>query len=203
MRFCKLFVFSREIQTDKIKVFFYNVGMFTYLLLFLNVAIFALIKMDKLDPGYLGTSYHNVFNRREYYRILSGAFTHLEILHLFFNMSSLVNVGTFVEGYFGSVRMLVIYFVSMILGRLLALFIRHANHDDYTESIGASGAICGLLGAYFLVILYYYGASALPSLVRPLVSLVIMSILPGVDGTSHFCCMAVGMAVTFLMMMAG
>ena len=173
--------------------------MITYILIFVNVAVFLLIRMNRLDPGYLSSSYHSVFNRKEYYRIITGAFTHVEVLHLFCNMSSLWSVGSFVESAFGSGRMLLIYFVSMILGRVFAMLIRHGNHDDYTESIGASGAICGLLGTYFLVIIYFYGLSALQTLIRPIASLLIMSVLPGVDGTSHFCCMAVGMALTFLL----
>jgi rhomboid protease GluP len=175
--------------------------MITYILILVNVAVFLLIRTNRLDPGYLGSSYHNVFNRKEYYRIITGAFTHVEILHLFCNMSSLLNVGTFVESAFGSGKMLLIYFVSMILGRVFAMLIRHGNHDDYTESIGASGAICGLLGTYFLVVVYFYGLSALQTLIRPIASLLVMSILPGVDGTSHFCCMGVGMAVTFLLLL--
>lgn len=175
--------------------------MFTYLLLIVNVIVFILIRMNKVDADDLGVSYHLVHNRNEYYRILTSAFTHVDPMHILFNMMSLVNVGTFVEDYFGPERMLIIYFGSMLLGKYLALLIRHNNHDDYTMSIGASGAICGLLGAYFLVILYYYGISAVQSLIRPLASLLIMSFLPGIDGTSHFSCMAVGMIITYLMMM--
>ena len=119
-------------------------------------------------------------------------------MHLLMNMVSLYNVGSFVESYFGRGRMLVIYFVSLILGKLLSMYIRHSNHDDYTVSIGASGAISGLLGAYFLVILHYYGFGGISYLSRPLISLVMISIMPGVDGTSHFSCMAAGMAVTWL-----
>jgi hypothetical protein len=55
------------------------------------------------------------------------------------------------------------------------------------------------LGAYFLVILHRYGFSGMQYLLRPVVSLVMISALPGVDGTSHFCCMAVGMALTWLL----
>ena len=55
-----------------------------------------------------------------------------------------------------------------------------------------------MLGAYFLVILYVYGFRGMYDLLRPLLSLIMISILPGVDGTSHFSCMAVGMAISFI-----
>ena len=170
----------------------------TVILIFINVIVFMAIRAGKLDGDDLGTSYHTVFNRKEYRRILTAAFTHFEPLHLLMNMVSLYNVGSFVESYFGHARMLVIYFVSLVLGKILALLIRHSNHDDYSVSIGASGAISGLLGAYFLVILHYYGFGGISYLSRPLISLVMISVMPGVDGTSHFSCMAAGMAVTWL-----
>lgn len=173
--------------------------MITILLVIANVIVFFLIRSGKLDAEELSVSYHTVYNRKEYKRIITSAFTHVDIMHIVFNMISLVNVGQFVEDVFGPVKMLIIYFGSMIFGKILSLQIRHANHDDYTYSLGASGAICGLLGAYFMVILYIYGFDGIYSLLRPMTSLVMMSLLPGVDGTSHFSCMAVGMAITFLL----
>ena len=175
--------------------------MFTYILVIINVIVFILIKTNKLDSEDLASSYHMVFNRKQYYRIITSAFAHEDILHIFFNMVSLINIGSFVEDVFGSVRMLIIYFVSMILGKILALLIRHNNRDDYTMSLGASGAICGILGTYFLVVLYIYGFNGIYSLLRPISSLLIMSMLPGIDSTSHFSCMAVGMAISYLMIM--
>lgn len=175
--------------------------MFTYILVIINVIVFILIKTNKLDSEDLASSYHMVFNRKQYYRIITSAFAHEDILHIFFNMVSLINIGSFVEDVFGSIRMLIIYFVSMILGKILALLIRHNNRDDYTMSLGASGAICGILGTYFLFVLYIYGFNGIYSLLRPISSLVIMSMLPGIDGTSHFSCMAVGMAISYLMIM--
>ena len=172
--------------------------LFTVVLIVINVIVFMAIRSGKLDSDDLGASYHMVFNRREYKRILSSAFTHFDPTHLLMNMISLYNVGSFVESYFGHLRFLFLYFGSLILGKLFALYIRHNNRDDYTMSIGASGAISGLLGAYFLIVLHFYGFSGLSYLSRPMISLVLISIMPGVDGTSHFCCMAVGMALTWL-----
>ena len=174
--------------------------MFTYILLIINIIVFIMIRTGKLNSDDLASSYHLVFNRKQYYRIITSAFTHEDITHILYNMISLVNVGSFVEGIFGY-QMLIIYFGSMILGKIIALLIRHANRDDYTMSIGASGAICGILGTYFLIILYVYGFNGIYSLLRPLFSLVIMSMLPGIDGTSHFSCMAVGMAITYIMLL--
>ena len=88
-----------------------------------------------------------------------------------------------------------------MLGKLASLYLRHYNHDDYSSSLGASGAISGLLGAYFLVVLRHYGFSGFEYLLRPIISLVLISSIPGVDGTSHFCCMAVGIVISYLLLM--
>ena len=157
-----------------------------------------MIRNGKLMEEELASSYHVVFNRKQYYRMVTSGFTHSDPTHLIMNMISLYNVGTFAEGYFGHLRFLILYFGSMVLGKYLALQIRHANHDDYTASIGASGGISGLLGAYFLVIIRYYGFSGMSYLMRPMASLLLISVLPGVDGTSHFCCMGVGMVIAWL-----
>ena len=174
--------------------------MFTYVLVLINIAVFVLVMRGRLDSDALASSYHSVFNRREFYRIITSAFTHGDIVHIACNMISLINVGTAAEGLFGSMGMLVIYFGSMILGKILALQIRHNKRDDYTLSQGASGAICGLIGAYLLVVMKYFGMDGLLSMGRSLASLVIVSVMPGVDGTSHFSCMAMGMVIAWIMM---
>lgn len=178
----------------------YNRSMFTYVLVLINVVVFAMVMAGKLDSDDLAMSYHSVFNRKEYYRILTSAFTHSDITHIVCNMISLVNIGTAAERLFGNLGMLAIYFGSMILGKVLSLQIRHNKRDDYTLSQGASGAICGLIGAYLLVVMKYFGMDGLMSMGRSLASLVIMSVLPGVDGTSHFSCMAMGMIIAWIMM---
>ena len=170
----------------------------TYFLLLVNVIVFFLIRSEKIETEDLVMSYHMVFNRKQYYRLISSGFAHREVTHLLFNMISLYNIGTFVEAVFGHLYFLLIYFGSLILGHILSLLIKHNNHDDYAMSLGASGAICGIMGAYFMVILYIYGFRGMYDLLRPLASLIMISILPGVDGTSHFSCMAVGMVISFV-----
>ncbi len=172
---------------------------FTILLIIINAVVFFMIRSGKLQIEDLGMSYHLVFNRRQYYRLLTTGFTHREITHIIFNMMSLYNVGSTIELLFGHLGFLLIYFGSMIFGHIIALQLRHNDRDDYTMSIGASGAIYGLIGAYFLLIMKYYGFSAISEMIRPLISMVVLSLLPGIDGKSHISCMAVGMAITYLL----
>src|SRR5688500_5484668 len=71
---------------------------------------------------------------KEYYRILTAGFLHVSWPHLIFNMISLYAF----SGTLGPVQFLLIYFVSLVGGNLLSIFI-HRNHNDYS-SAGASGA---------------------------------------------------------------
>lgn len=82
---------------------------------------------------------------KEYYRLLTSSFLHVDWQHLIFNMLSLYFFFELVELQLGVVSFLILYFVSMLGGDLLALFI-HRNHGDYS-AVGASGAVCGVIFA--------------------------------------------------------
>ncbi|MBR5755203.1 MAG: rhomboid family intramembrane serine protease [Erysipelotrichaceae bacterium] len=174
--------------------------MVTIILLLTNVIVYILTSTGRISTDEMGSSYYEVFVRKEYWRIITGAFAHLDITHILFNMFSQLTIGSFVEDVYGSLKMLLIYFGSLILGRIMSMLIRHANHDDYTLSCGASGAICGLMGAYFTFVIYRYGLDGLSYLIRPIVNVAIMSFLPGIDGTSHVCCLAVGLLISWLLL---
>jgi membrane associated rhomboid family serine protease len=82
---------------------------------------------------------------RDYKRLLTSGFLHVNWLHLFFNMFSLYVFSGTIEYTFGTVKFLVLYFVSLIAGNLFSLFV-HRNHGEY-RAVGASGAICGIIFA--------------------------------------------------------
>lgn len=82
---------------------------------------------------------------KEYYRIVTSSFIHIDWQHLIFNMLSLYFFFEAIELQLGIVPFLVLYFISAIGGDLLALFI-HRNHGDYS-AVGASGAVCGIIFA--------------------------------------------------------
>jgi membrane associated rhomboid family serine protease len=87
---------------------------------------------------------------REYHRILTAGFLHVNWPHLIFNMLSLLFFSQSFEYYLGPLQFLLIYFISLIGGNFLALFI-HRNHSDYSAA-GASGAVAGIIFASIAVI---------------------------------------------------
>jgi membrane associated rhomboid family serine protease len=82
---------------------------------------------------------------KDYRRLVTSGFLHVSWTHLLFNMFSLYFFSGPVENGLGPAGFLLVYFASLIGGNLLTLFI-HRNHSDYS-SVGASGAVCGVMFA--------------------------------------------------------
>lgn len=80
----------------------------------------------------------------EYWRLVTGGFLHASILHIAFNMYLLYILGQLLEPAIGSVRFAVIYAVSLFAGSFGSLLL-----EPGVITVGASGAIFGLMGAAF------------------------------------------------------
>jgi membrane associated rhomboid family serine protease len=78
---------------------------------------------------------------RDYKRLITSGFLHVNWMHLIFNMLGLYFFSGALEVY----QFLLIYFASMVGGNLLSLIV-YKNQGDYT-SVGASGAVCGVIFA--------------------------------------------------------
>jgi len=121
----------------------------TYVLIAANVAVYAFTSIlsgslttsnDVLDA--LGQINANVWNG-EVWRLFTAIFVHADILHIFGNMVFLLIFGLRAEDMFDIKEYLLIYFLSGLSGGLLTL----ALWPPDTLSVGASGAIFGILGA--------------------------------------------------------
>lgn len=82
---------------------------------------------------------------KDYKRLITSGFLHVSWSHLLFNMFSLYIFSGLVQITLGSLNFLIIYFASLLGGELLSLLV-HRHHGDYS-SVGASGAICGVMFA--------------------------------------------------------
>jgi membrane associated rhomboid family serine protease len=78
----------------------------------------------------------------EYWRLITGGFLHAGFLHIAFNMYLLWYLGRLLEPALGHVRFAAIYFTSLLAGSFGALLLA-----PDTVTIGASGAVFGLMGA--------------------------------------------------------
>lgn len=86
---------------------------------------------------------------KQHYRLITSGFLHVNWMHLIFNMLALYFFSASVESFFGPFQFLLIYFVSLIAGGWLSLFIH--RFDNAYSSVGASGAVCGVIFAAIAV----------------------------------------------------
>lgn len=119
----------------------------------------------------------------EYYRLLTGTLIHVDVIHLLCNCYALYIIGSQIENFYGKKKYIIIYVVSAIFGSLLSI----CMHDSF--SIGASGAIFGLLGSLLYFGYYYrvYFGSVIINKVLPViaVNLVIGFLVAGIDNFAH------------------
>ena len=82
-----------------------------------------------------------------WWQLLTSAFTHSEILHIAFNMFALWILGPQLERLLGRARFLALYLVSALAASAFVMLFS----GPYVSTVGASGAIFGMLGAFLLV----------------------------------------------------
>ena len=156
----------------------------TYILIAINVLIFILQSVGVITSSQFGMNAELV-RKGDYYRLFTAAFLHGGVLHLLCNMYSLYVVGTQLETVLGKVKLLVIYIISIIASSLLSGVI----NGNSVMSVGASGAIFGLLGAlvYFGIHFRLYLGNAIIYQILPVVAinLFIGFSTPGIDNWAH------------------
>lgn len=145
----------------------------------------------------MGAIYGPAVAEGERWRLLAGTLLHGGLLHLAMNLYALVVLGRFVEPIVGGGRLTVIYTLSALGGALGSAWFGEGL------SVGASGAIWGLMGATGALILRPGGlippqiAKAIGRRLLPLLVLNVgISFLPRVDLYAHFLGGAVGLLVT-------
>jgi rhomboid protease GluP len=94
-----------------------------------------------------GANYGPAVRAGEYWRLVTSMFLHGGLLHLALNGWALYQLGALFEILVGSPRMLLVYFVTGISGSLVSAWFTPV------PSVGASGAIFGLLGALIAFLL--------------------------------------------------
>ena len=85
-----------------------------------------------------------------FYQLITYQFTHTEFFHLFFNMFALYMFGRVLESYWGSSRFFTYYMVTGIGAGLIQLAVCYFQ-DIYSVTIGASGAVFGILLAFGMI----------------------------------------------------
>lgn len=116
---------------------------------------------------------------KELYRLVTSVFLHGGLIHLICNMYSLYVIGPQLESFFGKVKYAIIFIGSGVIGNLLSM----AFLQDTYVSVGASGAIFGLLGA-LLYFGYHYRVYLSGVIKSQIIPLIILNLIIGFVGTS-------------------
>lgn len=165
------------------------------------IAINVLTYIGTILPGigdeilFRGMSINGFILEGDYYRIVTSMFLHGGFLHLLFNMFSLFLFGPELEKFAGKVRFITIYFVSGIIGNIITLF---AEPDYWYASVGASGAIFGMIGAFGALV--YYTRHIFPQLKQIILPIIIISVVmtfiqPNINIAAHLGGMACGFLI--------
>ena len=163
----------------------------TNLLISICVFIFALMVVKGANPLGINGLFLYLFGANikeavvagEIYRLITSTFLHASLLHLLFNMYALYIIGNQLESYIGKIKFLIVYLVSAISGSLMSCVFTTGI------SVGASGAIFGLLGSLLYFGYHYrlYLGSVLKSQIIPLIliNLVFGFMDPRIDNAAH------------------
>jgi rhomboid protease GluP len=122
---------------------------FTTALVITNAAVYAAMIVYSRSPVSFsiedllrwGANYGPYVHRGEWWRLLSAAFIHVNLLHIVFNMWCLWNLGGLAERAYGNTRFFVIYLLSALGGSIASIY----YHPEIV-SAGASGAVFGISG---------------------------------------------------------
>lgn len=174
-------------KTKKIeKIFSMKTPLITFLLIGICIIMFFLTYfLGENEIISYGGNIKELVKSGEYYRLITCIFLHAGIIHIACNMYSLYVIGSQLESFFGKIRYLIIFLLSGICGSILSI----AFNNNDAISIGASGAIFGLLGAivYFGYHYRVYLGNALKNQIIPIIilNLSIGFLTPGIDNFAH------------------
>ncbi len=137
-----------------------------------------------------------VLEHGEWWRLVTAGFLHGGLLHILMNSWVLFDLGTTVEHFYGTRRMLVIYFVSTVTGFLLSSFWNPGI------SIGASAALFGLIGAMIALGIRdrtSLGAAIKSMFIRwAIYGLIFGLLFPMIDNAAHIGGLAGGFVIGYI-----
>jgi rhomboid protease GluP len=146
-------------------------------------SLFGLLAPSREALFLLGAKYAPAIRAGEVWRLVTANYLHGGIIHLVFNSIALLNLGPLIESAFGWRKLFLIYTTAGVAAFAVSTVVRPG-----ALSIGASGAIFGLLGFAVVFGRYRAGPSARAlsdHLMRWLMFGLFMFFVPGIDSAAH------------------
>ena len=179
-----------------------NIGMFLLSLFLYSGSLNLMNPLMAFSPSsrslfLLGASGTIPIDRMgNWWSLVSASYLHGSLLHIVFNMIALKQLGTLTIQAYGSHRMIIIYTLTGIAGYAASYL------AGVRFTIGASAAICGLIGA----MLYYgksrgglFGQALFKQVSGWLVGLFIIGLLPNINNWGHGAGILSGVALGFVL----
>ena len=169
------------------RIIFTNIISLICILMYVIVGIYGnnFFNFDANVLAKFGANNILLVKNGEIWRLLTCAFLHVGLIHLVVNMYSLRVIGPSVEGLIGKGKFVFIYLISAISASLMSLVFVDSN----IVSVGASGAIFGLMGSLLYFGYHYrlYLNDAIKTQIIPVIlfNLIIGFMMPGIDNGAH------------------
>jgi rhomboid protease GluP len=179
----------------------------TVLILLINTGLYvatALYSMRAGRGGFMdidgqtlvnfGAMFPPYIHAGQWWRLVTAGFLHGGIIHILMNSWVLFDLGAQTEEFFGTSRMLVIYFAATVVGF-------YASEHFAFLSVGASAGIFGLIGsmiAFGITEGSAMGAALRSFYIRWAIFGLVLSFLPNVDIAAHVGGLAAGFAIGYL-----
>lgn len=140
-----------------------NIPVITAAIVIINIVVFLIL------DGFSGRTYDSEFMLShgalsyketivggEYYRLVTHFFMHFGVEHLANNMFVLAALGYYIENLIGRYRYLILYVCSGLVSGIVSLY-WYNYIGEATISVGASGAIFGIIGAFTVLLIRFHG----------------------------------------------
>lgn len=171
----------------------------TFWLVLINVAVFIAILINPNLIRYLW-NYNVVYNSPiEIWRFVTSVFTHASLSHLTSNLFGIICLGYVIEKYLTKTEYLFLYLGTGIITEI-ASSIYHALFSPHIVGLGASGAICGLMG-FAIATLIDDKKDRIKILFEVIVSSAAVNLfVPNIDNIAHFSGLFSGLVFGFIFM---
>ncbi|MFD8702257.1 rhomboid family intramembrane serine protease [Kitasatospora sp. NPDC059648] len=184
-------------------------GLVTRVLVGINIVVWALAayvlnprlgevwSLASAGRAHRGGPYGVADGPAQWYRLLTATFLHLQWWHVGLNMLVLLWLGPPLEEALGRLRYLALYLLAGLGGSTFAFLVA----GDWMNSVGASGAVFGLIGATIVMQLRNRGPVA-PALAFLVFNLVVTFSRPNIDWRAHIGGLVIGGLVALGLMYA-
>ncbi len=172
---------KKEIKKANFNIVTYSVIALCLFVYFL-IHTFSNIYNGSIETSIIFGAYYKILiMSKEYFRLLSYGFVHIDFFHLLLNLISLYNLGVILEPIFGRVKFLITLILSIIAGGFFTYIL-----SNNVLMVGISGGLYGLFG---LLLVYYFYSGAYKKFNMKFISVIFMNVIinfiPNIAVYSH------------------